>query len=77
MHIFRYATDKHPIIMYGGLSTTHESIWINIKEKPDQIKSIQKIKLAILLPKNVGFLYNLIIENKKNKKKNIFSNGNF
>jgi len=47
-----------------------------MKEKPDQIKSIQKIKLTILLPKNVRFLYNLIIENKKNKKKN-FINGNF
>jgi len=37
-----------------------------MKEKPDQIKSIQKIKLTILLPKNVRFLYNLIIEIAKN-----------
>jgi len=48
-----------------------------MKGKPDQIKSIQKIKLAILLPKNVGFLYNLIIEKKKNKKKTFLLNGNF
>jgi len=40
-----------------------------MKGKPDKIKSIQKIKLLLLLPKNVGFLYKLIIENKKNKKK--------